>query len=162
MKLNVFEYIDVTVLYASVCVLCVCCMCTWSPAPISSSALLICTPLAICGDCCSIATKRFKVRQSKPNNWRFFNLVTNSLDYSISIPNRVRSMCIRCTEKRMHPWFITFPSISLSTFYSLWHMVFSLYLIDDVRDCTFSSHSYNIVIEYPAIQYHTLIVSKRK
>lgn len=48
------------------------CVCTWSPAPISSSALLICTPLAICGDCCSIATKRFKLRQSKPDNWRLF------------------------------------------------------------------------------------------
>lgn len=39
---------------------------TWSPAPMSGSSLFACTPSAILGDCCSIATSRFKVRQSKP------------------------------------------------------------------------------------------------
>lgn len=41
-------------------------------------------------------------------------------------------------------------------------MVFLLYLIDDVRDCTFSPHSDSAVNEYPTIQYHILIVSKQK
>lgn len=47
------------------------CMCTWSPAPMSSSIRFVWTPSAILTDCCSIATKRFSVRQSKPT---FFEL----------------------------------------------------------------------------------------
>lgn len=47
------------------------CMCTWSPAPMSSSIRFSWTPFAILTDCCSIATKRFSVRQSKPT---FFEL----------------------------------------------------------------------------------------
>jgi len=41
-------------------------LCTWSPAPTSISCLSVWTPSAIFGDCCSIATKRFNVRQSNP------------------------------------------------------------------------------------------------
>lgn len=39
---------------------------TWSPAPISSSSRFTCTPLAMFGDCCSMATSRFIVLKSKP------------------------------------------------------------------------------------------------
>lgn len=45
--------------------------CTWSPAPISSSSRSIWTPLAMFGDCCSRATKRFSVFQSKPLKCHF-------------------------------------------------------------------------------------------
>lgn len=45
---------------------------TWSPAPTSSSARLRWTPFAMSGDCCSIATSRFKVRQSNPTPFRYY------------------------------------------------------------------------------------------
>lgn len=41
-------------------------LCTWSPAPMSSSTRFTCTPFAISSDCCSRATKRLSERQSKP------------------------------------------------------------------------------------------------
>jgi len=39
---------------------------TWSPAPISSSARLTCTPAAISGDCWSNAKRTLHVLKSKP------------------------------------------------------------------------------------------------
>lgn len=51
---------------------------TWSPAPTSSSARFRWTPLAMSGDCCSIATSRFKVRQSNPTPFRYYWIYVRS------------------------------------------------------------------------------------
>lgn len=57
---------------------------TWSPAPISMSSLLSCTPLAMLGDCCSIATSRFSVRQSNPIfNWFYTYNINTSMIISV-------------------------------------------------------------------------------
>lgn len=70
--------------------------CTWSPAPTSSSVRFMWTPLAMSGDCCSIATSRFKVRQSNPSMWR-------RLDWELScaILGQFRR---RQSRQFTHPW----------------------------------------------------------
>lgn len=87
-----------------VCMCCCVCVCTWSPAPMSSSMRFTWTPFAISADCCSRATKRLSVRQSKPNLTEQFvhgkrRIVINSTRSWFHMPKNLYSLDVHNIQR---------------------------------------------------------------